>query len=174
MTHIPLQYTAPSSHPLQLNVTNKAAGAVSISWLPPTPEHWNGEITGYVVTITDLNSFQREREMEIEIDTNVTSLIKRGLRTSRQYNFTVAAVTVKGRGPSSHPVYILTLFGGESLENIILDECLYIHRCCTCAIHMCGFELGMATSASPTMHSIISFTNTQNPIGTLTVFQFCV
>ena len=108
--------TVPSSPPLHLLVKNTAPGLVSLAWLPPAPEHQNGVIIGYVLRVTDLHSFRKDRETEQVVDTAVTSIIRGGLRTTRHYNFTVAAVTLKGRGPFSDPAHLLTLFGGETVQ----------------------------------------------------------
>ena len=93
-------------------VTNVFPGVVSLTWEPPASEHHNGEITGYVLTVIDIESSSLESQNK-EIETTATSVTIRSLRPSWSYNFTVRAVTVVGRGPSSYPVTIVTLHGGK-------------------------------------------------------------
>ena len=102
----------PSAPPINVTVSNVAPGVVSLQWLPPPLENQNGEITGYVLQITDLELPMKTEE--VELDDVTTSAVKRGLKTAHLYNFNVAAVTEKGRGPFSHTISIHTLHDGKT------------------------------------------------------------
>ena len=73
-------------------------------------EKQNGDITGYVIRLIDLEHLVKTEHI---IDSAATRYAKEGLKTAHHYNLSVAAVTIKGWGAFSYPVSIVTLHGGK-------------------------------------------------------------
>ena len=98
-----LSSTVPDGFPRSLHVTSLSARSIQISWSPLPPNERNGLITGYVVTITN-------------VDTNEVSTVEITGRTSTSiatlpytsYMVSVAARTSVGVGPRSTEIIILT------------------------------------------------------------------
>ena len=105
-----LSSTAPSGFPRSLHITSLSARLVRVSWSPPPQDERNGLITGYVVTITN-------------IETNDISAIDVTGRTSTSivtlpytsYMITVAARTSVGVGPPSTEIVIATPEDGMTI-----------------------------------------------------------
>ena len=105
-----IAYTAPDASPVGVTVTNVSPGVVILQWLPPPDDKHNGDITGYVIRIVNLEQLIEAEEMEVD---DVTSKIISDLKTSHAYNFSVSAKNIAGLGPFSHSSSILTLHGGK-------------------------------------------------------------
>lgn len=86
----------PSSAPADLVALHVTSTSLSLSWGPPPPQHHNGIITHYLLTITDISTLTATPHL-----TNSTELSLTGLQPYSGYEVRVAAFTAQGRGPSS-------------------------------------------------------------------------
>lgn len=84
-------------------VTNVGPRTVFLSWQPPLPEDQNGVIIEYIVRTVDIGNSQTTEDQTTETNSTIRRLIY-----SQKYNFTVAAMTIIGRGPFSDPVTIIS------------------------------------------------------------------
>ena len=112
--------TVPSGFPRSLHVTSLSARLVWISWSPLPQNEQNGLITGYVVTITNVNANELST---IEVTGHNSTSIDTLPYTS--YMVTVAARTSVGVGPPSMGIAIETPEDGMTLS-------LYL-----CRMHVC-------------------------------------
>ena len=100
---------APSAPPQNFTVEVLSSTVVFLRWAPPKPDQQNGVIRIYLIrqyeTNTDIltNYTQEENRFEMVIGS---------LRAHNQYQFTIAAETVK-LGPFSSPVAVTTLESGQ-------------------------------------------------------------
>lgn len=77
--------------------------SVRLTWGLPLPEKRNGEITGYTITIENVDTGE-----SFELSTTERTLIVDTLRPYMNYQFIVAASTEVGQGPSTLEISILT------------------------------------------------------------------
>ena len=80
-----------------------------LRWTAIAPEHRNGILLGYVVTVVQGSSAGDQDEggsQELEVEPNLVSLVVEGLVPDTQYNVTISAWTAVGCGPMAH-AYVL-------------------------------------------------------------------
>ena len=79
--------------------------SISVSWDPVPAEHQNGIITGYTVVYQSKteNHTGNEPAGPSELNKELT-----GLKEYVFYDITVTASTVKGTGPPSSPILVVT------------------------------------------------------------------
>lgn len=94
---------APSAPPNQISVGEIYSDSVYLSWRPPSPEHRNGEIIGYNVTLTVTSTGE-----EYTILSASNSTILSSLNPFTTYTFMIAAVTDAGVGPRSTAINFMT------------------------------------------------------------------
>ncbi len=84
--------------PQNITVVALNASSARLAWMPPSFEHQNGIIVGYVIRVFSVNT-----DEEIELTVTALDAIVFGLRPFYSYRFSVAAVTV-GTGPFNNPI----------------------------------------------------------------------
>ena len=100
---IPLFSTAPSSPPLSFTVRADTSRSLFFSWEPPLPEHQNGIIRHYVITITSIDG-----SFSVSTPTTATNYtVLAPIRPFITYTCDIAAETV-AVGPVSEDISILT------------------------------------------------------------------
>ena len=82
--------------------------AAVLKWIPPPNENRNGEITGYTIDVTTLDSGDRVQLTSVNTSVNVATL-----KPHTTYSFTASAETLVGVGPYSYPVIARTLEDGN-------------------------------------------------------------
>ena len=82
------------------NVTVQALSSTSahLVWEPPPPDHINGIIEYYIISITGVDTDEQLQQNTSESSTNISSL-----HPFYAYKFSLAAYTV-GPGPFSVPI----------------------------------------------------------------------
>ena len=83
-----------------------------LSWQPPPVEDQNGDITGYILNITVLETGESE-----EVLTESTSYTFDPVMPNTPYTAAVAAQTSAGRGPFSATVSVHTLEDGNTMHS---------------------------------------------------------
>jgi len=94
-------------------VTGVHPGSLNISWEPPEEINQNGQIIGYIIQYTLVQSNQTMFETVI----NRTRYILSRLFPFANYSVEVAAMTVNGTGPLSDPVIEISGQEGEHMNN---------------------------------------------------------
>lgn len=84
--------TAPSGPPINLrvNTDERDPNSLDLTWNPPRPEHRNGNIRRYEISIVRADSTQEE----FHLNSSTNSFKVRGLRPYTTYRCRVAAYTV--------------------------------------------------------------------------------
>lgn len=108
-----LYISAPSSSPININLTAINSTSVYISWDELNCTERNGNITSYSFT------FNRVGDLKVINVTNVQQLLMNGLYPHRQYSFEVAAVNINGVGPSSNTSFEMGYPESEKKIDII-------------------------------------------------------
>ncbi|XP_015126495.1 receptor-type tyrosine-protein phosphatase F isoform X2 [Diachasma alloeum] len=97
----------PSQAPQEVKAQLAGLNAVRVTWVPPAPNTWNGELRGYHVVAKKLSS--SNDASNIEINVNTMEYVFKGLEESTQYSISIAAFNDYGPGPTSCPVVAMTL-----------------------------------------------------------------
>ncbi len=84
-------------------VTEIYSDSIGLSWSTLPPEHHNGEIIGYNITVTAIYSGETFTIFSATNSTIVSSLVP-----FASYSYSVAAVTIAGVGPYSSVSTVLT------------------------------------------------------------------
>lgn len=103
-----LSPSAPSSAPSDLTALHTTSTSLTLSWNPPPPQHHNGVITEYLVTVLGLSTLT-----STSLTTNDTELTVTGLVPYSGYEVTVAAFTSEGSGPHTDPFLLQTEQDGK-------------------------------------------------------------
>ncbi len=85
------------------NATVTSAYSATLTWSPPPLEGQNGDITGYVIDVTVL-----ETNETFQLSTVNTYLVVTALRPYRTYVCVIAAQTALGNGPFSAQFIVTT------------------------------------------------------------------
>lgn len=96
-------FPAPSGPPLNLSSAILSSRSVRLTWELPLPEKRNGKITGYTIVIENVDTGEK-----FELSTAERALSVDTLRPYMNYQFSVAASTEVGQGPSSLEISLLT------------------------------------------------------------------
>ena len=104
-----LSFAVPSDSPS--NTTGVALNSthVYLSWDPPPPDEINGVIQGYRINITELDTGDMLQHTAEDSNATIGSL-----HPHYTYNFTIAAFTLIGNGPTTY-VVIRTAEAGITL-----------------------------------------------------------
>ena len=113
-------FTAPSSPPENIEVTNADPASLQVTWQPPLKTSSNEAITGYVIVYARGGSDEIVDTMILNVP-NETTITLLGLLACTEYSVTVAAVNANGTGPFSNPV---TGTSGEDSE--LNKPCIHI------------------------------------------------
>ena len=91
-----------------LRTINISSTSAVLTWEAPPPEDRNGDLIGYSINLTILQTGER-----LELFSNSTILTVYDLRSFTVYTCTSAAVTNAGEGPFSDAIQIETLEAGK-------------------------------------------------------------
>ena len=105
-----IPHAVPSSSPL-LDELNATSRSLSLSWRTLPPEDLNGLITGYTVTIADLDDLSHNVESYFTESRNYSFS---GLTPYTTYGLTLSAHTQVGSGPTSSLHTVQTEEEGQS------------------------------------------------------------
>ena len=119
---------APSSPPLDFTATPTTSRSVYLTWSPPLPEDQNGDITGYIINVTVVETGER-----FQLFSETNSLTLHSLRPYTTYICVIAAVTSAGVGPFSTTFVVRTPEDGK-------EQCIY----------MCVFHYSLYANTSYT------------------------
>ena len=89
----------PSSSSQDVMVESHNSASLMVSWQPPKQRYLNGEIIGYEIQYTRVESSDM---MSVNVTSGTTHTIS-GLVAYVNYSVRVAAMTVNGTGPFSSP-----------------------------------------------------------------------
>ena len=95
--------TVPSSPPSNYTAVALSSRSILLTWDAPPVEGQNGIITGYTVTITELETGEVSTMF-----TESNNLTLYPLQPFTTYGFIVLAQTVVGSGPATHFVSVTT------------------------------------------------------------------
>jgi hypothetical protein len=123
-------FAAPSAPPDTVYVTEIYSDSIGLSWSTLPPEHHNGEIIGYNITVTAIYSGET-----FTIFSETNSTIVSSLVSFTSYSYSVAAVTIAGVGPYSSVSTVLTGEAGMYIHLICLlplvrSMYMYYHSSC--------------------------------------------
>ena len=107
-----LSFPAPAASPVNFTGYTTSSSQLLLSWSPPPPEHQNGQIQYYEISVIELQTgaaFSLRMEDTDNADT-IESAVP-GLHPFYDYSSTVAAVTVEV-GPESNAVTLKTFEDG--------------------------------------------------------------
>lgn len=96
-----INFTVPSGPPADIKEYVVNSTSVHILWHPPVEDKRNGKIIFYTVAISGNES--RVHLTHYNFTSNSTSVIVSYLRPFSEYNVSVAANTVIGKGPFTDP-----------------------------------------------------------------------
>ena len=114
-----LTHTVPSGPPQSVSVVPNST-TINLNIEEPLPEHQNGIITGYLVSLTQASSGRRQ-----EFSPSRSTITIPSLTPYTRYFITVAAKTINGTGPPSESYEVSTLEAGEGHFN------LFHHHACS-------------------------------------------
>lgn len=86
---------------------------IVLTWEPVPIEHHHGVILGYRVTYGAQNGNQKQ----MTVKANNLSAELQNLETYKLYAIHVAAFTIVGEGPPSHPIVVRSQEGGKNTLN---------------------------------------------------------
>ena len=95
-------------------MVNATSTTIILSWQPPLIQNQNGDITGYILNVTVLETGESE-----EVLTESTSYTLDPAMPNTLYTAAVAAQTSAGRGPFSATVSVHTLEDGNAMQSVI-------------------------------------------------------
>lgn len=116
------------------NTTGMALNSthIYIAWDPPPRDHINGVIEGYTINITELDTGEMSQYISQETEATIGLL-----HPHYSYNFSIAAVTLAGNGPTTY-VIVRTAEAGK-LQNLFrnsshefLQTCYSPFQCSCC------------------------------------------
>ena len=111
IAHSSFSCPVPTHFPLNLIGRVLNSTSYQLTWAPPPEDHHNGEIRGYRVNVTEL-----ETGRALYFTTQDTMLLVSGLHPHYSYESVVAAVTVDV-GPYSASVGVRTHEDGKGSSN---------------------------------------------------------
>jgi len=109
-----LSYAVPSGPPISLMSTPLSSTAFLLNWVQPLESERNGDIIGYTVNVTNLDS-QQVQQFSVGLVSNYTIY---NLKPFTIYESTVSARTSVGFGPYSSSVYVTTLEDGMKCNTV--------------------------------------------------------
>jgi len=107
----------PNGPPQNVRLSGIDPAILSVSYTRPLIQLHNGELTGYMIRYTRVNTGESQAIM---VNGNITtSVISEGLVAFSNYSVEVAAVNINGTGPFSDPVIGLSGQDSEYLNTLI-------------------------------------------------------
>ena len=105
-------FLVPSGPPTNFNVSSLNSSSIFLSWSPPLPENQNGDITGYVINVTNLDN---ETVHQFRAG-NVLDLAVTNLEPFTLYESEVFASTAVGVGQAPAIALVQTDEDGMSMR----------------------------------------------------------
>ena len=105
-----LLYIAPTGPPQNVFALETDASSITLAWDPPLPSEQNGDITNYVINMTN-----NDGEV-FGFRSSVNVLTVSDLEPYTVYHFVLAAETLSGRGPYTSSMPFRT---GEAGKHIL-------------------------------------------------------
>ena len=119
-----LTLIVPNGAPLNLMVIAAGSNTLVGSWEPPSPEHRNGEILRYTVTVTltARGGAQVTNGEPRVLHTAHTNFTVGSLHPHYTYSYSVAAVNSEGTGPSTMVTVMMPEAGKDKTFNREADH----------------------------------------------------
>ena len=112
-----LARTAPSGTPQSFTAIPRSPTLLHTTWSPPAVQQQNGQLTGYIIELTEVLTGNTRTN-----NTSETSFQWDSLHPHYTYRCRVAARTQAGRGPYT-PFTIVTMpeAGQSSMERVVTE-----------------------------------------------------
>ena len=110
---LPFSHLVPSGPPTKVTSTALTSDSILLSWAAPLLPERNGDITGYIINVTNLDSGATQ-QFTTSTPANFTVP---NLRPFTVYVVTISARTAVGMGPFSGVVSVQTLEDGKMNAN---------------------------------------------------------
>lgn len=118
-----IEYTAPTSFPQNISISNVTSTTISITWLRLPPQERNGEILQYEVIYNPLETFDGAiTSMAINTSNSTFSVVIRNLEENVNYSISLRAYTSAGEGPTSPEIFTATDEDGKTKSTIIMQK----------------------------------------------------
>ncbi|XP_070395111.1 cell adhesion molecule Dscam1-like isoform X2 [Dermacentor albipictus] len=102
----------PSAAPTDFHVEARGPSTVRVSWKPPPPDEWNGDLLGYYIGYKPTSSGQPYSYRTSEFRPNAShEFFLTGLQRGTEYAVIVKAYNAAGSGVASHELHVKTLDG---------------------------------------------------------------
>ncbi|XP_077540887.1 cell adhesion molecule Dscam1-like [Haemaphysalis longicornis] len=102
----------PSAAPTDFQVEARGPSTVRVSWKPPPPDEWNGELLGYYIGYKPTSSGQPYSYRTSEFRPNAShEFFLTGLQRGTEYAVIAKAYNAAGSGIASHELHVKTLDG---------------------------------------------------------------
>ncbi|KAL3180811.1 hypothetical protein MRX96_037233 [Rhipicephalus microplus] len=102
----------PSAAPTDFHVEARGPSTVRVSWKPPPPDEWNGDLLGYYIGYKPTSSGQPYSYRTSEFRPNAShEFFLTGLQRGTEYAIIVKAYNAAGSGVASHELHVKTLDG---------------------------------------------------------------
>ena len=95
----------PNGAPRNVRVQNSSSTSILVKWDEVPADQRNGIITGYTITY---KSQTENQNGDVQVNGSVRETDLKNLKEYVNYNITVFASTVKGDGPPSDPIVVIT------------------------------------------------------------------
>ena len=105
-------FAVPSGPPISLIATPVSPTSFILNWEKPLENERNGDIVGYAINVTNLDTEQLQ-QISVGLISNYTFS---NLKPFTIYESTISARTSIGLGPYSSSVYVTTLEDGRQRE----------------------------------------------------------
>ncbi|XP_077487045.1 cell adhesion molecule Dscam1-like isoform X1 [Amblyomma americanum] len=102
----------PSAPPTDFHVEARGPSTVRVSWKPPPPDEWNGDLLGYYIGYKPTSSGQPYSYRTSEFRPNAShEFFLTGLQRGTEYAVIAKAYNAAGSGVPSHELHVKTLDG---------------------------------------------------------------
>ncbi|XP_040074519.1 Down syndrome cell adhesion molecule-like protein Dscam2 [Ixodes scapularis] len=102
----------PSAPPTDFHVEARGPSTARVSWKPPPPDEWNGDLLGYYIGYKPTSSGQPYSFRTSEFKPNTShEFFLTGLQRGTEYSVVVKAYNAAGSGVASHELHVKTLDG---------------------------------------------------------------
>uniref|UniRef100_A0A147BG62 Putative cell adhesion molecule n=1 Tax=Ixodes ricinus TaxID=34613 RepID=A0A147BG62_IXORI len=102
----------PSAPPTDFHVEARGPSTARVSWKPPPPDEWNGDLIGFYIGYKPTSSGQPYSFRTSEFKPNTShEFFLTGLQRGTEYSVVVKAFNAAGSGVASHELHVKTLDG---------------------------------------------------------------
>ena len=124
-------YTGPDSPPENVTTVVTSSTSIMVTWNAVSLIDQNGIITEYEVQYVPLETFGNTIGIEM-VNTSAMSYLLSNLEEFVNYNISVRAYTVEGRGPYSDPIMTQTFEDGKIKPLMSYYVIVMNHICSSC------------------------------------------